>query len=68
MAPENGPRTGWAADVAGHRDVGESERGDMTRLRVTVPPVVSVPCIGPLIQAVGAPLGAQLPDDADTER
>ena len=40
----------------------------MTRLRVTVPPVVSVPCIGPLIQAVGAPLGAQLPDDADTER
>jgi hypothetical protein len=37
----------------------------MTRLRVTVPPVVSVPCIGPLIQAVAFRLGARIPDDAD---
>jgi hypothetical protein len=37
----------------------------MTRLRVTVPPVVSVPGISALVMAPARPLGAYLPGDAE---
>ena len=54
-------------DPVRESDVGESERGDMTRLRGSLPPVVSVACaLCP--DATGAPrlLGAVvLPDDAN---
>jgi hypothetical protein len=36
-----GRRTGCPADTAGRRCAGKDERGDMTRQRGTLPPVVS---------------------------
>jgi hypothetical protein len=42
-------------------DVGESERGDMTRLRGSLPPVVSVACVlSPDVTGI-----VLLPDGAD---
>jgi hypothetical protein len=56
-----------AGTSAGRRDVGESERGDMTRLRGNLPPVVSVACALSPDAACGAvPRGATtIPDHAD---
>ena len=56
-----------AGTSAGWRDVGESERGDMTRLRGTLPLVVSVACALSPDAACGALLcgATTIPDHAD---
>jgi len=67
VARRDGPRTAYPPNVAGQRDVGENERGDMTRLRGSLPPVVSVACALSPDAARGAVLRdtTGFPDDAD---
>jgi hypothetical protein len=56
-----------AGTSAGRRDVGESERGDMTRLRGNLPPVVSVACAlsSDAARGVSLRVTTSFPDDAD---